>query len=257
MYDTHAHLNYFKDPDLIARNAIANKIEFINNIGTQVNKFNEIEKLVNNFSNIYGTIGQHPDHIDEIEINDLKKSILFYLNKDINKKIVGIGETGLDYFLSKNETTVNTKQKDFFQLQIQIALERNLPIVVHTREAENDTHLLIKEYPGIRGVIHCFTGTLDFMRKMLDLGFYISYSGIVTFKKAETLKETLKFCPIDRLLVETDCPFLAPEPLRGKENKPEYITHTISFIANFLNINYEKLIQQTKENGMSLFLTTY
>lgn len=165
--------------------------------------------------------------------------------------VVAIGEIGLDYYYKNSEPE---SQKQAFRSQMEIAKEARLPVEIHTREAEEDSYEIMKDFsPAVRGVLHCFTGTLPFAKKMLDLGYNISFSGIVTFKNADSLREVLAYVPLDRLHVETDAPFLAPVPQRGKKNIPAFLPHTAQFVADQKNIAPEKLSEQLWKNAVQMF----
>jgi TatD DNase family protein len=165
-------------------------------------------------------------------------------------KTVGIGEIGLDYYYSIDHMH---DQKELFELQLDIAHRKRMPINVHSRDAEQDTVAILKNYPGLRGAIHCFSGSREFAFQALDLGFYISVSGVVTFPKNTQLQEIIKNLPLDRLLMETDAPFLAPLPFRGKINEPSYIVHIAQKIAELFEIPVEEIAEKTNDNFFNLF----
>ena len=169
-----------------------------------------------------------------------------------NNKIIGIGETGLDFYYNHSE-----KRPDrIFLEHINASKKLNLPLIVHTRSAEKETLEILKESSrnnDLKILIHCFTGTKEFAFQLLDLGAYISASGVVTFKKSKNLADTFKEIPIDRILVETDSPYLSPEPLRGKSNEPSNIIHTVKFLSNLKNISYENFSNETSKNFFKLF----
>ena len=170
-----------------------------------------------------------------------------------NNKIIGIGETGLDFFYNHSN---KTDQINLFLEHIKAAQESSLPIIIHTRSAEDETYQILKDAKqkkDFKILIHCFTGSKDFAFKLLDLGAFISASGVITFKKSKLLSETFKEIPNDRILVETDAPYLAPVPLRGKPNEPSFITHTVRFLSNIKGITYEELADQTTKNFYNLF----
>ncbi len=165
--------------------------------------------------------------------------------------VVAVGEIGLDYYYNHSD---HDAQRAAFRRQLQMAQDADLPVEIHTRDAEADTIEILNEYQGkVRGVIHCFTGTLHLAQQCLDRGYNISFSGIVTFKSAEALREVLRYVPLDRLHVETDAPFLAPVPMRGRKNKPSYMLHTAKFVADFKGVDLEVLKEQTWQNAVSVF----
>ncbi|MBD1172934.1 TatD family hydrolase, partial [Pelagibacterales bacterium SAG-MED05] len=165
----------------------------------------------------------------------------------------GIGESGLDFYYNHSE---KKDQISSFLEHIEASQETHLPLIVHTRSAEEDTFKILKEAKkkkDLKILIHCFTGTKEFAFKLLDIGAYISASGVVTFNKSKELADTFKEIPLNRILVETDSPYLAPEPLRGKPNEPSYITHTVKFLSNIKNVSYEKFSESTTQNFFNLF----
>ncbi len=251
--DSHCHLTY--EPmsssltDTIKR-ANSDGIKYLLTISTVDKEFKKILDLVKNYRSVYGTYGIHPHEAKKHK--EIKaKNIIDNTNK--SKKIIGIGETGLDFYY--NHSAKNDQISSFLE-HIKAAQETNLPLIVHTRSAEKETLKILEESvqkKNLKILIHCFTGTRDFAFKLLDIGAYISASGVVTFKKSKELAETFKAIPDDKILVETDSPYLAPEPLRGKPNEPSYITHTVKFLSNLRNISFEKFSDTTSQNFFNLF----
>jgi TatD DNase family protein len=194
------------------------------------------------------TVGTHPHHAqDELDVTAAQ---LVALTK--NEKVAGIGETGLDYYY---EHSPPPEQQQIFARHIEAALETDLPLIIHTRDADEDTVRIMRDagQGKARGVMHCFSGGRELAEKSLELGFYISFSGIVTFKKAEELREVVKHVPLDRILVETDSPYLAPIPHRGKRNEPAFVVHTARQVAELKGISPEELAKRTTENFFRLF----
>ena len=251
--DSHCHLTYepmFSSLKETIDRANIDNVKYILTISTEDKGYKNILDLVNKHSSIYGTYGIHPH---EAKKHQQIKSKNIIQKLKLNKKIIGIGETGLDFYYNYSE---KNDQITLFKEHIDASFETNLPLIVHTRSAEEETLKILKEAvekKSLKILIHCFTGTKSFAFKLLDLGAYISASGVVTFKKSKDLAETFKEIPKERLLVETDSPYLAPEPLRGKSNEPSYITHTVRFLANLKNISYEELSDQTTQNFFNLF----
>ncbi len=212
--DSHCHLDMLTEYDsidnIIKRAKEAN-VEYLQTICTRLDKFDEILNIAKKYDNVFASVGIHPSEVSKVQ----PAEILINLAKD--KKVIGLGETGLDYFYNKEEDHQELQRESFLQ-HIIAAQEIKLPLIIHTRDAEDDTCSILaenkkdKEFPGL---IHCFTASKEFATKMLDLGMYISISGIVTFKNAENIREALKYIPVDRLLVETDSPYLSPVPKRG------------------------------------------
>ena len=221
LIDSHCHLNF---PDLAQRlpEVLANMAEagVDKAIAISVSRqsFEEVHAIAQNHPNIYATVGIHPDdpEAEEFSLEEL-------LERAARPKVVGIGETGLDYHWCKGDLAW---QHQRFALHIEAANRSGLPLVVHTRDAAEDTMRLLREHQAHAGVIHCFTEDVRIAKLALDLGFYISFSGIVTFKNATAIQEAARYVPLDRLLVETDSPYLAPVPKRGKPNEPAYVRHT-------------------------------
>jgi TatD DNase family protein len=250
--DSHCHLDMLTEYDsldnIIERAGDAN-VKYLQTICTRLDKFNEILAIAKKYDNVFASLGIHPSEVEEVT----KAETLINLSKD--EKVIGLGETGLDYFYNK-EQEHQKMQCESFQQHIIAAQETKLPLIIHTRDAEDDTIKLLSENKKIKdfpGLIHCFTASKEFATKMLDLGMYISISGIVTFKNAENIREALKYIPVDRLLVETDAPYLAPVPKRGKTNEPSYTKYVAEFIAEQKSLNLEKFAEQTTNNFFKLF----
>lgn len=260
--DSHCHLNFpdFKDdlPHVLA-SARAHGVGGFLSICTHLGEAREIQEIAGTFDDVVCSVGIHPhgcEKEEEVRHAYEKKDASFLATclkeKIQSPRVVALGETGLDFYY---ETSHQACQMFCFAAHIQVSLELDLPLVVHTRQAEDQTvDLLRGEGRGkAKGVIHCFTGTLDMARACLELGFYISISGIITFKNASALREVVSFVPLDRLLVETDAPYLAPIPYRGKRNEPAYVVHTLRAVADLKGIPVEEAAHQTTENFFKLF----
>jgi TatD DNase family protein len=251
--DSHCHLTYepiSKSLDETINRANKDGVKYLLTISTEDKSYNQILDIVENYTCVYGTYGIHPHEAKNHQ--DLKcKDIIKKTN--ISDKIIGIGETGLDYYYNYSE---KKHQINSFLEHIYAAQQTNLPIIVHTRSAEEDTLKILleeKKKKDFKILIHCFTGSKKFAFDLLDLGAYISASGVVTFKKSTELAETFKQIPENRILVETDAPYLAPIPLRGKPNEPSYIIHTVKFLSNLKNIPFNIFAKKTTENFYNLF----
>ena len=250
--DSHCHLNYSNDGiplDKIISNARDSNIGLMLNIATKPNEFDGIIKTSNLYDEVYFTLGVHPHEASDLNDKVIKK---IHTNAN-NKKFIGIGETGLDYHYNNSEKSTQIKS---FEKQIEISQNLAIPLVIHMRSAEDDTLKIIRrkiKEKKFNGVIHCFTGTKRFADEIIDLGFYISASGIITFKKSIDLRDIFANIPDDKVLVETDSPYLSPEPLRGKINQPSHIIHTIKKLAEIRNTDFDKLIELTKNNFLNLF----
>ena len=251
--DSHCHLEY--EPmslnlnDTIAR---ANKdgVKFLLTISTTDKSLEKILKITNDFDCVYGTYGIHP-HEAKNHKNIKSHEIIEKIN--LSKKIIGIGETGLDFYYNHSEKKDQVK---CLEEHIESAQKLNIPLIVHTRSAEKETLEILKKRKkekDFKILIHCFTGTRDFAFKLLDLNAYISASGVITFKKSIDLATTFKDIPNNRILVETDAPYLAPVPLRGKTNEPSYIIHTVKFLSQLKKITFEDFSKITTNNFFNLF----
>ena len=251
--DSHCHLTY--EPMSLAlqeyiERAKLNGVEYMLTISTDDNSFKHILDIVNKYDSVYGTYGIHP-HEAKIHQNIKSTDIINKVKE--NKKIIGIGETGLDFFYNHSD---KNDQINTFMEHIEAAEKSNLPLIIHTRSAEEDTLNILKsafKSKDLKILIHCFTGSESFAYKLLDLGAYISASGIITFKKSKDLANTFKKLPNERILIETDSPYLAPEPMRGKSNEPSYIIHTLKFLANLKGVDEKILSQITSNNFFNLF----
>ena len=251
--DSHCHLDY--EPinsslDEVIQRANKNGVTNMLTISTEDKKYPKILEIINKYKNVYGTYGIHPH---EANVHQKINSKTISDKVKMNKKIIGIGETGLDFYYNHSEKDIQIK---LFLEHIKASRELNLPLIVHTRAAENETYNILKKENKNRDLkilIHCFTGSVDFAKKILDLNCYISASGIVTFKKSSELRKAFEIVPLERLLVETDSPYLSPEPLRGKSNEPGNIVHTIKFLSNLKKVDYESIASQTSKNFLNLF----
>lgn len=249
--DSHCHLNYpglVEDQAGVIARAREAGVSAMLAISTRSSEWDDVIRIAEGTSDIWASVGVHPHEADS---EDIEKTRLVAATQ--HPRVVGIGETGLDYYYDKSD---RERQRESFRRHIAAARETGLPVIVHTRDAEADTLEIMESEQGkgaYPAVIHCFTASPAFGRKMLELGFYISISGIVTFKNAADLAEFAKEIPEDRLLVETDAPFLAPVPKRGKTCEPAFVTHTTAFLAEKRGVRYEDLDRATSENFYRLF----
>jgi len=246
MIDTHAHLDMLKTEEDLKESI--EKLDYIITIGCDKEEIKEAINIARKYDNVYASVGYHPYDVNEITDNDID------LLKEIiqkEEKIIAVGECGLDYY---RDYTPVEKQKYFFRKQIEIAKELNLPLIVHSRQANRDTEEILKEYAPFKsgGILHCFGGDMQLMETAVGLGFYISFAGNITYPKADNLRQILKNVPLDRLLLETDSPFLSPQKKRGKPNKPSHIFYTRDFVAELLDISPEYLEKITDENAKKL-----
>ena len=252
--DSHCHLEYeplSKDLDSVIDRALKNGVKYLLTISTTNKSFDKIIKIITKYPSIYGSYGIHP-HESELNLDINCSEILKKIK--LNKKIIGIGETGLDFYYNHSKKDI---QEKLFVEHIHAAQQSNLPIIVHTRSAESKTYEILKsefKNKNFKILIHCFTGSKDFANKLLDIGCYISASGIVTFKKSSELASVFKLIPNDRILVETDSPYLSPDPLRGKSNEPSHIIHTIKFLSKLKDLDENKFSNITTQNFFNLFV---
>ena len=250
LIDSHAHLDDEKfdlDREYLIKNLQKNGIELVINVGADMESSRASVDLANSYENIYAVVGIHPHDAKEMTASSLEE--IEQLSK--NKKVVAIGEIGLDYYYDNSPRDI---QRKCFKEQIRLAKRLDMPIVVHTRDADEDTlEILKEESKGLRGIIHCFSSDRAQLEEYLELGFFIAIGGPVTFKKTDELKEAAKVVPMERLLVETDAPYLAPHPYRGKRNEPMFVNHTANLIAELKGISIEELTLQTNKNTKEIF----
>ncbi len=254
--DSHCHLDYlnlYNQLDDVVHRASTNQVKLMLTICTTLESFKKIKLIINKYKNIYGTFGIHP-HETKKHI-DIDKFFITKIKKE-NQKVIGIGETGLDYYYNHSDKEIQRKS---FEEHISAAKNLDIPVIVHSRNAEDDTYdILINEMKksNLKVLIHCFTGSKEFAKKLIDIGCYISISGIITFKNSTELSSTVSYIPLNKLLIETDSPYLAPNPYRGKVNEPSYIIHTIEKISSIMKIDKNDVINKTTNNFKKLFALT-
>lgn len=252
LVDSHCHLDFpdfDNELDQIVERARAAGVGMMLTINTHVTRFERVLAVAERFPEIYCTIGIHPHEAGTEPAADVERLV----EASRHPKVVGFGETGLDYFYDKSP---RDRQRASFRAHIEAARRTGLPVVVHTRDADDDTASILAEEMGkggFTGLLHCFSSTRELAEKAMELGLFISISGIVTFKKAEMLQDVVKDLPLDRLLVETDCPYLAPIPYRGKRNEPAYVVHTAAKLAELKGVAVEDVAQATTSNFLNLF----
>lgn len=252
LIDSHCHLEYkglVEDQQGVLARARDAGIGAFLNISTRRSEWDQVVATAMRESDVFASVGIHPHEADKHA--DLGRGVLRAATD--NPKVIGIGETGLDYYYEHSDRDTQAK---LFRMHIDVARETGLPVIIHTRDAEDDTYQILTEemekgaFPAL---IHCFTASEGFGHKVLDLGLTISISGIVTFKNARDLQEAARMVPYDRLLVETDSPFLAPVPHRGRPCEPAYVADTARFLAELRGVKIEQLAEQTTANFMQLF----
>ena len=252
LVDSHCHLNYkglVEDQQGVLDRARAAGVEAMLNISTRASEWDQVVVLAEREPDVWASVGVHPHDADTHP--DVETATL--VERARHPRVVGIGESGLDFYYDKSD---RDRQRASFRSHIAAARETGLPIIVHTRDAEEDTHKILADEMGkgaYTGVIHCFTASAEFGRKALDLGLYISISGIVTFKNAKDLQAAARTVPLDRLLIETDSPFLAPVPHRGRPCEPAYVADTARFLAELRGETLEQLSSATSANFRALF----
>jgi TatD DNase family protein len=250
--DSHCHLNYkglAEDQPAVLDRARAAGVKKMLNISTHAAEWKAVIAVAEREPDVFASVGVHPHDADSHA--DVETATL--VEQARHPRVVGIGESGLDFYYDRSD---RERQRASFRAHIAAARESGLPIIVHTREAEADTHAILADEMGkgaFTGVIHCFTASRDFAEKALALGFYVSMSGIVTFKNARDLQETAKTIPLDRLLIETDAPFLAPVPHRGRTCEPAFVADTARFLAGLRGESVETLAEATAANFDRLF----
>lgn len=250
LVDSHCHLDF---PDLAGKleDALArmreNEVTHALCVSVKLEDFPQVRAIAERYSHIYGSVGVHPDYQDAREAHEEE---LIELAR--HPKIVAIGETGLDYYRIQGDCEW---QRERFRTHIRAARRAGKPLIIHTRSAAEDTLRIMREERGgeVGGVMHCFTESWDVARQAMDLGFHISFSGIVTFKNAEALRDVARRVPLDRMLVETDAPFLAPVPYRGKSNEPAFVRHVAEEIARQRGVSLEEIAAATSRNFFRLF----
>jgi len=251
MIDSHCHLDHeplLSNLDDVIRRSKDVGIKKLLTISTSLESFSRVKKIVNKDEIIYGTIGIHPHETKDnvIDSDFIVKSL------EENKKIIGIGETGLDFYYNNSEKEIQLKS---FRIHIEASIKTNVPLIIHSRDAEDETFDILDEYKdqNLKILMHCFTGSQKFAEKLLKFNTYFSASGIITFKNSIDLQKTFKSLPLDRILIETDSPFLAPVPNRGKKNEPSFIDFTAAKLAEIRDLSKLNLIKKTTNNFNHLF----
>lgn len=256
LIDSHCHIDgeqFDEDRDEVVQRAKDADVAAMLNVGTgdpHSDDFRRAVAVAEKYFNVYASVGIHPhdaklyDDKAEAHLIDLVKS---------SKKVIAWGEIGLDYYYDHSPRDV---QIEVFRRQIRTAKELNLPIIIHSRDADDETVAILTQecsYDGFRGIMHCFGGGPRMAEELMEIGFLISFAGNITFKKAENLRDAAKVVPLDKLLVETDCPFLTPVPFRGKRNEPAFVVHTARFLADLYKVDFETLAKKTTENFLDFF----
>ncbi|MBR3964910.1 MAG: TatD family hydrolase [Clostridia bacterium] len=258
IFDTHAHYTdkRFTDEidggvDALLAEVFSSGVEKIINVATTTKNSAEVIAQAAHYGGMYAAIGIHPSDIDkEISLDDAIGKLSEMLERKAENKIVAIGEIGLDYYWEPYDKAA---QAAFFEAQLELAKQYDLPVVIHDREAHGDVFEIILKHPSVRGVLHSYSGSAEMARELVRRGWYISFSGVVTFKNAERVRSVAQSVPVDRLLLETDCPYLAPVPHRGKLNRSDYIAYTSETLGALHEMTALQMQEQTYQNAIDLF----
>ena len=244
LVDSHCHLNYLDDPDAALERARERHISACLCIGVEEKAIDDVLGFAAAHADVWASVGEHP--------GSCSGDASWVAERLDAPRVVAVGEMGLDYHYETNSDK-QALQRQTFEQQLEIAAAADLPVIIHTRAAEADTLALLERFPTVRGVLHCFTESWDMARHAIDLGYYISISGIVTFKNAANVRYVAERVPTERLLIETDAPWLAPVPHRGAQNEPGFVADTAAFLANLRQVTVAELAQRTSENFFTLF----
>ena len=258
IFDTHAHYTDKSFETKFEGGASAllsalyeNGVDKIINVGTNTKNSAEAIEMAKNYEGMYVAVGIHPSDVDEeISLEDALAKLRAFLDKREEYKIVALGEIGLDYYWRQDN---KTKQAEFFEAQLKLAEEYDIPVIIHDREAHGDTFETIIRHPKVRGVFHCYSGSPEMARDLVRRGWYISFTGVVTYKNAPVVQASAKAVPLDRILVETDAPYLSPVPYRGKPNRSDYIEFTLRTLAELHGVTEDEMCTRTHENACKLF----
>ena len=248
--DTHAHYDdeqFNEDRDDVLNRMKDAGVELIVDVGSTLKSWDHIINLINEYPFVYGAIGLHPDEVGDFDEEQFARMKVLLEHE----KVVAVGEIGLDYYWDKEQHDL---QKKWFVKQLELAREKKLPVIIHSREAAADTMEIMQQYGvGLKGVIHCYSYSVEMAKEYVKMGYFIGIGGVVTFKNAKKLKEVVKEIPLESLVLETDCPYLAPVPFRGKRNSSEYLNYVAEEIAEIKQISVEEVIQQTEKNARRLY----
>lgn len=255
LVDSHCHLNYdglYERLNDVLQNADNANVKILQTICTQMDEVETLRLIANTYKNVFYSVGVHPLNVyksDVISVNEIIKTC------NADTKISGIGETGLDYYKA-NDLNILQLQRESFNNHICAAQVTGLPLIIHTRNAEDDTYELLQNgmyKHKFTGVLHCFTGSCDLAEKAVKMGLYISASGIITFKNSEEVRNVFKVIPMNRILIETDAPFLAPIPYRGRINQPSYVVEVAKELSKIKHMSYDEIVRITTSNFLNLF----
>ena len=250
LFDTHAHLNdpaFDPDREALMESFADAGVGLVMNAGCSLESSRDIVAMAEKYPWLYASVGSHPDSANEVD-----ETVLEEYRKlcKLSGKVKAIGEIGLDYYY---EDIPREIQQKAFRMQMALAQELDLPVIVHERDAHNDGMTIVKEFPKVKGVFHCYSGSAEMARQLVNMGWYIGFTGVLTFKNARKAVETAASIPLDRIVLETDCPFMAPEPFRGKRNHPGYLYRMAEKLAEIRGISVEEVHAATYENGKRLY----
>ena len=249
LFDTHAHMDdraFREDRDALIAGLPEKGVGLVMNPGCSLESSRNAVALAEKYPHVYAAVGSHPDVADEVNDTVLEE----YRKLCKLPKVKAIGEIGIDYHY---EDIPRDLQKKAFRMQLELAREVKLPVIVHERDAHEDGMAIVKEFPDVTGVFHCYSGSAEMARQLVDLGWYIGFTGVLTFKNARKAIETAASIPLDRIVLETDCPYMAPEPFRGKRNDPGYIYRMAEKLAEIRGLSVEEIQDITTENGKRLY----
>ena len=250
LFDTHAHVNdpaFDADREELLQSLPEQDIAYMMNVGCCLESSRDCVALAQKYPYIYASVGSHPDSADEV--NDAVLEEYRKLCK-LNPKVKAIGEIGLDYYY---EDIPRDVQKKAFTMQLELARELKMPVIVHERDSHEDGLSIVRQFPDVTGVFHCYSGSAEMAQQLVKLGWYIGFTGVLTFKNARKAIETAQAIPLDRIVIETDCPFMAPEPFRGKRNDPGKVFRMAEKLAELRGISVEEARRITLENGKRLY----
>ena len=250
LFDTHAHMNdpaFDEDREQVLLGLADRGVEFMMNVGCCRASSRDCVAMAETYPFVYASVGTHPDAADEVNEEVLEE---YRQAVQAHPKIRAIGEIGLDYYY---ETIPRQIQQRAFRMQMELARELSMPVIVHERNAHDDGMRIAKEFKGVTGVFHCYSGSAEMARQLVDMGWYIGFTGVLTFKNARKAVETAQRIPLDRIVLETDCPFMAPEPFRGKRNDPGYLYRMAERLAELRGISVEEVHAATMENAKRLY----
>ena len=255
LFDTHAHYDderFNADRDELLRSMPENGVGLILNPGCDVETSRKALDYARTYPHVYAAVGFHPENIEGMSDEAVEAGLKEIEGMAADPRVRAIGEIGLDYYWCKDPAE-RKRQQEVFRAQMRMAGRLDLPVIIHDREAHLDCLTIVEQYPGARGVFHCYSGSAEFAQRLLDLGWYISFTGVITFKNAKKALDVIRMMPMDRIMVETDAPYMAPEPYRGKRNSSLYVYRMAEAIADVKGLSVDEVVRITTENGKRLF----